>query len=68
MAFLVKDLLIDELAAVSVGLAEGMPILDLDFMEDSATEADFNFVLTRSSRVIEIQGSAERYPIDLEAV
>lgn len=58
-----RDLLADELAAVSVGLASDMPILDLDFMEDSGTEADFNFVLTRSNRLIEIQGSAERYPI-----
>lgn len=58
-----KDLLIDELAAVSVGLADEHPILDLDFMEDSATDADFNFVLTKSQRVIEIQGSAERYPL-----
>ena len=59
-----RDILTDELAAVSVGLASEMPILDLDFMEDSGTEADFNFVLTRSERVIEIQGSAERYPLN----
>ena len=56
-------LLIDELAAVSVGITEGLPLLDLDFVEDSATEADFNFVLTRSGRLIEIQGSAERFPL-----
>jgi ribonuclease PH len=57
------EILIDELAAVSIGIAAGMPILDLDFMEDSGTEADFNFVLTRSNKVIEIQGSAERSPL-----
>lgn len=56
-------LLIDELAAVSVGLAHNTPLLDLDFMEDSATEADFNFVLTKSGKLIEIQGSAERFPL-----
>ncbi len=56
-------LLIDELAAVSVGITEGLPLLDLDFVEDSATEADFNFVLTRSGKLIEIQGSAERFPL-----
>jgi ribonuclease PH len=58
-----RELLVDELAAVSVGITQELPLLDLDFMEDSATEADFNFVLTRSSRVIEIQGSAERFPL-----
>ena len=58
-----RDLLVDELAAVSVGVSDEMPILDLDFMEDSGTEADFNFILTRSQKVIEIQGSAERFPL-----
>ncbi len=58
-----KELLIDELAAVSVGITHDLPLLDLDFMEDSATEADFNFVLTRTGKVIEIQGSAERFPL-----
>lgn len=58
-----EALLIDELAAVSVGLAGTTPLLDLDFIEDSATEADFNFVLTRSGKLIEIQGSAEKYPL-----
>lgn len=59
-------LLADELGAVSVGFAQDTPLLDLDFVEDSATEADFNFVLTRSGKVIEIQGSAERYPLTWE--
>jgi len=58
-----EPLLIDELAAVSVGFAGSTPLLDLDFMEDSATEADFNFVLTKSGKLIEIQGSAERFPL-----
>lgn len=58
-----REILIDELAAVSVGIASGVPILDLDFMEDSGTEADFNFVLTRSEKLIEIQGTAERAPL-----
>lgn len=60
---LTDKLLIDELAAVSVGIADNVPLLDLDFVEDSATEADFNFVLTRSGKLIEIQGSAERFPL-----
>ncbi len=58
-----KPLLHDDLAAVSVGITQEMPLLDLDFMEDSVTQADFNFVLTRMGKVIEIQGSAERYPL-----
>ena len=60
---LTSSLLVDELAAVSVGIADKTPLLDLDFIEDSATEADFNFVLTRSGKLIEIQGSAERFPL-----
>ena len=60
---LTEPFVIDELAAVSVGLANNTPLLDLDFLEDSATEADFNFVLTRSAKLIEIQGSAERFPL-----
>ncbi len=63
---LTEELLIDDLAAVSVGITHELPLLDLDFMEDSMTEADFNFVLTRSGRVIEIQGSAERFPLSWE--
>lgn len=59
-----RELLVDELAAVSVGVSGDMAILDLDFMEDSGSEADFNFVLTRSQRIVEIQGSAEKYPLN----
>ncbi len=58
-----KPLLIDELAAISVGISQDQAFLDLDFLEDSATDADFNFVLTRSNKIIEIQGSAERFPL-----
>jgi len=53
----------DELAAVSVGSVRGRALLDLDFLEDSSIDADFNFVLTRSGGVIEIQGSAEKAPL-----
>ncbi|MBA3751547.1 ribonuclease PH [Candidatus Dependentiae bacterium] len=60
---LLEPMITDELAAVSVGLCRETPLLDLDFIEDSGTEADFNFVLTRSGRVVEIQGSAERFPL-----
>ena len=58
-----QPLICDELAAVSVGLSNKGPLLDMDFAEDSALEADYNFVLTRSGKIVEIQGSAERSPI-----
>ena len=58
-----KSLLIDELAAVSVGLSRHGALLDMDFAEDSTIDADFNFVLTRSENIIEIQGSAEKAPV-----
>ena len=58
-----RELLVDELAAVSVGVSGDRAILDLDFMEDSGSEADFNFVLTRSQKIVEIQGAAEKYPL-----
>ena len=58
-----QTILIDDLAAVSVGVTHESALLDLDFIEDSATEADFNFVLARSGKIIELQGSAERYPL-----
>lgn len=53
----------DELAAISVGISQDNALLDLDFMEDSVTESDFNFVLTRSGKIVEIQGSAEKFPL-----
>ncbi|KKR96906.1 MAG: Ribonuclease PH [candidate division TM6 bacterium GW2011_GWE2_41_16] len=62
-----ESFLRDELAAVSVGSGERGTLLDMDFNEDSATESDFNFVLTRSGGLVEIQGSAEKKPISWEA-
>jgi len=52
----------EEVAAVSCGLCAGTPLLDLDYGEDSSAEADANFVLTASGRIVEIQGTAERRP------
>jgi ribonuclease PH len=49
-------------AAVSVGIVEGRPVLDLDYVEDSAADADFNVVRTDDGRYIEVQGTAERSP------
>jgi len=56
-------ILVDELAAVSVGVLGDQILLDPDFAEDSTLSADFNFVLTRSNKIVEMQGSAEKNPI-----
>ncbi len=61
-----KNILTDALAAISVGLLDGQPILDLDFSEDSNVDADFNFVLTKSGKIIEMQGGAEKCAVSWE--
>ncbi|MCR4377815.1 MAG: ribonuclease PH [Rhodospirillales bacterium] len=58
--------LIDQVAAVSCGLFKETPLLDLDYLEDSAAEADTNFVLTGAKGIVEIQGTAEDYPFSEE--
>lgn len=63
---IMQPFLKDELAAVSVGVGNGSLILDMDFAEDSSIDVDFNFVLTRSNKIIELQGSAERAPLSWE--
>lgn len=58
----------EELAAISVGInQQGQAMLDIDYAEDSNINADFNFVLTRSGKIIEMQGTAEATPIAWEA-
>ncbi|AMW34437.1 ribonuclease PH [Haematospirillum jordaniae] len=54
--------LTDSVAAVSCGLVNGVPVLDLDYAEDSSAQADANFVLTGTGKVIEVQGTAEEAP------
>ena len=48
-----------QVAAVSVGIVNGPPHLDLDYSEDSTAEVDFNVVMTDDDRLIEVQGTAE---------
>lgn len=50
----------DDLVAVSVGVNGQGAYLDMDFAEDSVADADFNFVLTRAGRLVEVQGASER--------
>ncbi|HTS90467.1 MAG TPA: ribonuclease PH [Stellaceae bacterium] len=52
--------LVDGVAAVSCGIAEGVPVLDLDYAEDSTAEADANFVLTAAGGLVEVQATAEK--------
>lgn len=54
--------LIGQVAAVSCGLYQGTPVLDLDYAEDSSADADANFVLTDTGGIVEIQGTAETDP------
>ncbi len=52
----------DFVAAVSVGIVQGAPVLDLDYAEDSTCETDMNVVMTGSGSFVEIQGTAEKTP------
>ncbi len=54
-----RDPIVELVAAVSVGIVETVPVLDLDYAEDSKAETDMNLVMTESGRFVEIQGTAE---------
>jgi ribonuclease PH len=56
----------DYVAAVSVGIVGGVPMLDLDYSEDSKAEVDMNVVCTGDGRFIEVQGTAEHKPFSRE--
>jgi ribonuclease PH len=55
-------------AAVSVGVVKGVPMLDLDYSEDSTAFVDFNIVMTDRDEFVEIQGTAERFPFSATAL
>ncbi len=56
--------LVGKVAAVSVGILNGIPCLDLDYSEDSKADVDFNVVATDAGRYVELQGTAEGKPFD----
>lgn len=56
------NVLKDNVAAISCGIYNGQPVLDLDYDEDSEAETDANFVMTGSGGIVEIQGTAEADP------
>src|SRR5215204_2369892 len=64
MTYGMERLLVGKVAAVSVGIVEGAPYLDLDYSEDSRAEVDFNVVGTDAGTYVELQGTAEGKPFD----
>jgi ribonuclease PH len=56
--------LVDSVAAVSLGIVGGERLLDLDYEEDSSAEVDLNVVMTGQGRLVEVQATAERAPFD----
>lgn len=56
----------EAVAAVSVGIVGGFPMLDLNYEEDSAAEVDMNFVMTTTNRFVEVQGTAEGKPFTVQ--
>ena len=58
----------DYVAAISVGIVGGMPVVDLAYAEDAAADVDMNVVKTGNGRFIEVQGTAERAPFDQGAL
>ncbi|MEW6186009.1 MAG: ribonuclease PH [Thermodesulfobacteriota bacterium] len=61
-----RNPIIDSVAAISVGVVDGRPCLDLNYEEDSKAEVDCNFVMTGRGQFIEIQGTAEGQPFSKE--
>ncbi len=59
---------VDSVAAVSVGVVDGVPLLDLDYSEDSNADTDMNVVMTGDGRLIEVQATAERDPFTRETL
>jgi ribonuclease PH len=56
------EVLRDHVAAVSCGICNGTPVLDLDYAEDSEAETDANFVMTGLGNIVDMQGTAEKTP------
>jgi len=59
-----KSPLIDSVAAASVGIVRGEPMVDLDYEEDSQADVDMNLVMTGSGKFVEVQATAEHHPFD----
>ena len=64
--FGLSKVLTDSVAAVSVGIVDGQPLLDLEYTEDSSAEVDMNVVMTGDGRLVEVQATAEGAPFTRE--
>ena len=60
------DPLLHMIASVSVGIYQGVPVLDLDYIEDSSADTDMNVIMAEPGGLIEVQGTAERAPFSRE--
>jgi ribonuclease PH len=65
---LVDDPLVRQIAAVSVGVIDGQPLLDLPYAEDVRAEVDFNVIMTDQAEYVEVQGTGERAPFSRAAM
>ncbi|MEO8722319.1 MAG: ribonuclease PH [Sphingobium sp.] len=61
-----EDPILQKVAAISCGIHQNMPVLDLDYIEDSSAEADANFILTGDGKIAEVQATAEGATFDEE--
>ena len=61
---LTRDPIREQVAAISVGIVGGVPMLDLDYLEDRDADVDMNVVATSSGGLVEVQGTAEGAPFD----
>jgi ribonuclease PH len=65
---LAENPIVHRVAAVSVGVCDGVPTLDLDYAHDSTAEVDLNVVMTDDGRYVELQGTAEHKPFTEESL
>jgi len=63
-----KNPLIEKIAAISVGVFEGKPVLDLNYHEDSRADVDMNVIMTQSGKLVELQGTAENEPFSRDTL
>jgi ribonuclease PH len=64
--FLSRDPMREMVAAVSAGIYQGTPLLDLDYVEDSRAQVDMNLVATEGGKLVEVQGTAEGDPFSTD--
>ena len=63
---ILKNPIIENVGAISIGIVDGSIMLDLAYDEDSKASADMNVVMTETGRIVEIQGTAERQPFSYQ--